>query len=162
MQDVGLPVVPGEFGDGAGEEGETPVLVLTAIDPLGVKDGMAHQVEGQAIAGVAGLKHRKVRAHGVPPPDGFTGDLQQAPEPAIAGHDQANVMAQRGQGRGQGADNVAHPTDLDHRCTFSRSKEHPHGDGIASGRNFTGSLQGRTVTRVPTSTSSNTSWTFSS
>ena len=97
VQHLGLPHIPSELGGGTGEEGETPVFVLTAVDAFTIKDRMAHQVDGEAVAGVTGLEHSELRAHGLGPPDGFAAHLQAGPKLAVARHDDPHVVAQFGQ-----------------------------------------------------------------
>ncbi|CAI8393677.1 MAG: Uncharacterised protein [Synechococcus sp. MIT S9220] len=169
MQHLGLPHIPGEFRRRTGEEGETPVFVFAAVDPLRIEHGMAHQVKGKAIGGMAGLEHGEFSAHGLGAPDRFSGNLELAPELAVARHDQAHVVAELGQSRRQGADHIAHTAHLHHGCTFGGGKQHTHGRSIRLSGATVSAIppciqadQGSTVTGVPTRTSSKISCTFSS
>ncbi|CAI8378400.1 MAG: Uncharacterised protein [Cyanobium sp. ARS6] len=141
VQHLGLPDIPGEFRRRTREEGEAPVFVFTAVDALRVEHGMPDQIERQAVGGMAGLEDCKFSAHGLGAPDGFSWNLQLAPELAVAGHDQANVMAELGQSRRQGTDHIAHTAHLHHGCTFSGGKQHTHGRSIR--------LSGATLSAMP-------------
>ena len=127
VQHFGLPNMPGKFRRGTGKEGETPILIFASVDPLGIEDRMADQIEGQTVLGMARFIDSKVRAHGVGPPDRFRRNLKLAPEPAIARHDQPHVMAQAGEGGRQGAHHVPHAANLDHRGAFGCGEQHAHG-----------------------------------
>ena len=93
MEHLGLPVVPAKFSGGAGKKREAPVLVLAAIDPLGIKDRMAHQINRQAVGRVATFEHGKVVAHGVAAPNWLRAHLQPRPQLAVARQDDSHVVA---------------------------------------------------------------------
>ena len=91
-------MIPGKLRHRTGKEGEAPIFIFTAIDALRIEDWMAHQVERQAILRVPGFIDGEIGAHGVGAPDGLGRNVETAPEPAIARHDQAHVMAEGLQG----------------------------------------------------------------
>ncbi len=96
MQHLRLPDIPGKFSGSTRKKGEAPILVLTAVDALGIENGMADQVHGHPIGWVFGLVDGKFSAHGLSTPDRLIWDLELAPKLAVARHDQPNVMAKLG------------------------------------------------------------------
>ena len=92
MENIGLPDVPGEFSRSTGKKCEAPIFIFPAVNPFRIKNGVANQVDGEAIGGMTGFKDRKVGAHGLAPPDRFRRDLQPRPELAVSRHDQAHVV----------------------------------------------------------------------
>ena len=133
VQDIGLPDVPGEFRRGTGEEGEAPILVFSAVDPLGIKDGVTHQINGHPIVRMTGLVNSKFSPHGLSTPDRLIGDVEKIPELAVARHDQPDVVVELAQGWGQGTHHIAHSADLDHRGAFRGSEQDAHWDDSSSG-----------------------------
>ena len=138
MQHLGLPDVPGEFGSSTGEEGEAPVLVVAAVDALRVEHRMTHQVDRHPIGGMLRFIDGELGAHGLGSPDRLRRHVEAAPELGVARHDQAHVVAELGQCRGQRANNIAHPSNLDHRGAFRCSEEDAH----VSDRRWRGDFKG--------------------
>ena len=126
MQHLGLPDVPRELGSSTGEEGEAPVLVFTAVDALRIKHRVTHQVDRHPIGGMLRFVDSEFGAHRLGPPDRLSRHVEAAPELGVARHDQANVVAELGQCRRQRANNIAHPSNLDHRGAFRCSEEDAH------------------------------------
>ena len=126
VQHLRLPDIPGELGGSAGEEGESPVFILTAVDPLGIEHGMPHQIDGQAVGGMAGFVDSELGAHRLGAPDRLIRDRKLAPELPVARNDQPHIVPETGQSRGQRTDDIAHAAHLDHRGAFGGGEQDAH------------------------------------